>query len=994
MKHISKQLLPWALAIMIALAAGTVALAGQASFEFQAGELWVKADGQVMKVSLQSPALTVDGRQIASAAANGGTAKSTGENAWEISYPDIPLDAATHLEIKSFLQWSARESVLRRWSRVRTAGGSLAPLLQEVVLDRVELQGQEAWTHGTGEAANRYVLAEGPQSHPFFVSGQFMGIEFPVSATRSAEGVVLLAHRPGKRLQPGEWYQTRTAIRGIAPAGEEVVRFQEYVKSNRPKPDGFHVNYNSWWTSPVPYREGDIVGLMKMFEDGLYKAHGVAFDTFCIDMGWSNPKTLWGIDAQQFPNGFKPLQEAAAKMNSRLGLWISPSSYYPPALDNDWAQTQGFEATTIKRADGQSQRLLCLGGKRYATKFRETLVEMATQFGVSHVKLDGINLECNEKDHGHEPGAESSEAIAEGLIEAVAAARQANPQLWAESTCFGYNPSPWWLFHVNSVIGTFGDDSPVGRVPCPVYRESATTARDFFNLQGAQLLPVPTVGQEVLGIVHQTADPLLNDAVMVVMRGHMFLPLYVNPKYMDGARWKSLAALLRWARQNADLLSNTRPLLPPSWQNGSLPHLTDAGAMPREPYGYAHVKGNQALIAVRNPWIEPQSYSITLNTQLGFTQDLKNASAVRIYPEHRGFSDGLKFNDTLKVQLNPYETVVISLGIQPTVALPSSPTGPMLETVRCEHQLERVQFTPGEAALGPDWTSRVGDSDAAVRFTLKADLRVAAPQAELLVLYEGKTSPGVPIGTVKLDNKDAEAETISSAGGWSATGLPAPEHWTFLRVPISKGEHTVAIEQYVTADVQKISAWLRAFKPGSTQVEENGLPQPETISLEGAVLMPPQDVAAIPPSKDRMPRPVEHIQGIYLDAIDPISVEQGWGTLQKNRSVWEKPMMIAGRRFLRGLGTHAPSHIRYALDGQFKRFQCWAGADSATSPTIKFEVRVDGASKWQSELMTRDKAPVFVDVDVSGAKSLELIVDEMGSFGADHADWADARLLK
>jgi hypothetical protein len=979
---------------MIVLAAGTAAAAAQPSFEFQAGQLQVKNDGQVMTVSLQSPVLTVDGRQIAGVAAIGGTAKSSGENTWEISYPDIPLDASTHLEIKSYLQWSARESVLRRWSRMRTADGTAAPLLQEVVLDRVDLQGQEAWTHGTGEASNRYVLAEGPQSHPFFVTGQFMGIEFPVSATRCADGAVLLSHRPGRKLRPGEWYQTRTAIRGMAAAGEELARFQEYIQLNRPKPDGFHVNYNSWWTSPVPYRETDIVGLMKRFEDGLYKAHGVAFDTFCIDMGWSNPKTLWGIDAQQFPDGFKPLQEAAAKMNSRLGLWISPSSYYPQALDNDWALSQGFESTTIRRADGQSQRLLCLGGKRYSAKFRETLVEMAAKFGVSHIKLDGINLECTEKDHGHEPGAESSEAIAEGLIEAVAAARQANPQLWAESTCFGYNPSPWWLFHVNSVIGTFGDDSPVGRVPCPVYRESGTTARDFFNLQGAQLLPVPTVGQEVLGIIHQTNDPLLNDAVMVVMRGHMFLPLYVNPKYMDDARWKSLAALLRWARQNADLLSNTRPLLPPSWQTGSLPHLTDAGTMPREPYGYAHVKGNKALIAVRNPWVAPQSYSITLSRQLGFTRELSNATAVRLYPEHQSCAKGLSFNDTLKVQLNPYETVVISLGDEPSAAVPSPPTGPTLEAPRCEHRLERIQFTPGGAALGPDWTSRVGDADAAVRFALKADIRVAAPSAELLVLYEGKTSPGVPIGTVKLDNKDAEAETISSAAGWSATVLQAPEHWTFLRVPISKGEHAVVIEQYVTADVLKISAWLRAYKPGSPQIEENGLPQPETIPLDGVLLMEPQDVATAPAGKDPMTRPVDRIQGVFLDAIDPVSVKQGWGTLQKNRSVWEKPMTIAGRRFLRGLGTHAPSHIRYSLDGQFRRFQSWAGADSNTSPTIRFEVRLDGVSKWQSELMTRDKAPVFVDVDVSGAKSLELIVDDMGNFGADHADWAEARLLK
>jgi hypothetical protein len=33
-------------------------------------------------------------------------------------------------------------------------------------------------------------------------------------------------------------------------------------------------------------------------------------------------------------------------------------------------------------------------------------------------------------------------------------------------------------------------------------------------------------------------------------------------------------------------------------------------------------------------------------------------------------------------------------------------------------------------------------------------------------------------------------------------------------------------------------------------------------------------------------------------------------------------------------------------------------------------------------------------LDVSGAKSLELVVDSDGDSAADHADWAEARLLQ
>jgi hypothetical protein len=133
---------------------------------------------------------------------------------------------------------------------------------------------------------------------------------------------------------------------------------------------------------------------------------------------------------------------------------------------------------------------------------------------------------------------------------------------------------------------------------------------------------------------------------------------------------------------------------------------------------------------------------------------------------------------------------------------------------------------------------------------------------------------------------------------------------------------------------------------------------------------------------------------VFLDALAPVSVKQGWGTLQKNRSVWEKPMVINGRQFIRGLGTHAPSRIVFALEGKYRRFQTWAGADGHTYPTVTFEVWVDGVKRWHSGLMTRDTAAAWIDIDVSAAKRLELVVGDAGDFMGDHADWAEARLLR
>ena len=133
-----------------------------------------------------------------------------------------------------------------------------------------------------------------------------------------------------------------------------------------------------------------------------------------------------------------------------------------------------------------------------------------------------------------------------------------------ETTCFGYDASPWWLRYVDSVIGPFGDDAPAGAVPAPVYRESYTTSRDFYNFHGS-VTPVPIAAQEVLGVVHQTRDPMYNDAVVVLLRGHQFVSLYLNPEFL-GAESAFLAGLMEWTRANASMLARTKVIWPTSWR--------------------------------------------------------------------------------------------------------------------------------------------------------------------------------------------------------------------------------------------------------------------------------------------------------------------------------------------------------------------------------------------------------------------------------------------
>jgi hypothetical protein len=124
-----------------------------------------------------------------------------------------------------------------------------------------------------------------------------------------------------------------------------------------------------------------------------------------------------------------------------------------------------------------------------------------------------------------------------------------------------------------------------------------------------------------------------------------------------------------------------------------------------------------------------------------------------------------------------------------------------------------------------------------------------------------------------------------------------------------------------------------------------------------------------------------------------VSVEQGYGKLEKNQSVWGKPLRIGSRNFLRGIGTHANAKIVYNLDGKFKTFHGFAGSDAATQGTITLAIWVDGAKRWETGVMKGGEEPAEFHVPVGNAKTLTLIVTDAGNgIGADHADFADAWL--
>jgi hypothetical protein len=100
--------------------------------------------------------------------------------------------------------------------------------------------------------------------------------------------------------------------------------------------------------------------------------------------------------------------------------------------------------------------------------------------------------------------------------------------------------------------------------------------------------------------------------------------------------------------------------------------------------------------------------------------------------------------------------------------------------------------------------------------------------------------------------------------------------------------------------------------------------------------------------------------------------------------------------FSKGLSIHSRTEIVYRLAGEYRQFAAQAGlAPSEGGPgSVALVISVDGTERWRQEIIG-DSAPASIDLDVTGANWLTILVDygEQGDVG-DHLNLCDARLVK
>lgn len=134
--------------------------------------------------------------------------------------------------------------------------------------------------------------------------------------------------------------------------------------------------------------------------------------------------------------------------------------------------------------------------------------------------------------------------------------------------------------------------------------------------------------------------------------------------------------------------------------------------------------------------------------------------------------------------------------------------------------------------------------------------------------------------------------------------------------------------------------------------------------------------------------PTEYVHVPYLTYPQPLG---------RDRTPRGAYLRSGGTLYLKGLGTYSACRVTYGLAKQFQRFCAEVVMDDAARGRgdAACRILVDGSTAWRMDSLRSAMAPAEVNLDVSNAERLDLIVE----FGPradelDYVDWLNARLIR
>ncbi|MFF8511338.1 sigma-70 family RNA polymerase sigma factor [Streptomyces sp. NPDC015492] len=147
-----------------------------------------------------------------------------------------------------------------------------------------------------------------------------------------------------------------------------------------------------------------------------------------------------------------------------------------------------------------------------------------------------------------------------------------------------------------------------------------------------------------------------------------------------------------------------------------------------------------------------------------------------------------------------------------------------------------------------------------------------------------------------------------------------------------------------------------------------------------------------PPAPPRVYRVDELDYGVLGDGTEPEVDLSGSSWLWPRRD-----LSIGGTPYAYGVSVHAPSSLLIHLNRQCTGYDAIAGVDDLSALVgfggVRFAVYGDERRLWRSDVVRAGDPPVPVHVDISGRRTIRLVVEEHTPLGrAVVADWARSRI--
>ena len=427
---------------------------------------------------------------------------------------------------------------------------------------------------------------------PIVAGNLFLGFEHPLSKSRVTKGRATAWIDRDLPLKSGKSVSYSSVI-GVARTGQMRRDFLAYIERERAHPYRTFLHYNSWYDLGYfdPYDESGALDRVNFFGRELAQKRRVKLDSFLFDDGWDNHASLWKFNSG-FPDGFRPVRQAAEKYGAAPGVWMSPwGGYSKPKQERiAFGNSAGYEIVSGGYA---------LSGPRYYAAFRDVCLEMMRKYGVNQFKFDGTgNVDSVV------PGSQFDSDFA-AAIHLIGELREAKPDLFVNLTT-GTWPSPFWLMYADSIWRGGEDDSTAGVGP---YRERWITYRDAATyknvVQKGSLYPLNSLmlhgmiyAQHHKDLDKDPENNFRNEIRSYFGTGTQLQEMYITPSLLKAENWDDLAEAAEWSRANAEVLKDTHWIGgDPAWG---------------EIYGWASWSPEKGILVLRNPSDRPRSIMLRL----------------------------------------------------------------------------------------------------------------------------------------------------------------------------------------------------------------------------------------------------------------------------------------------------------------------------------------------------------------------------------------------